>query len=81
MLQNLKLSASQKDWVIMADPARIKPESTPERTTSANEEHPKSEDTEDLPSTAKPTDENKESSSQDQPKQEVKSVSSGASFR
>ncbi|XP_038578029.1 transcription initiation factor TFIID subunit 11 [Micropterus salmoides] len=57
----------------MADPARIKPESTPERTTSANEEHPKSEDTEDLPSTAKPTDENKESSSQDQPNQEVKS--------
>ncbi|XP_033485032.1 transcription initiation factor TFIID subunit 11 [Epinephelus lanceolatus] len=58
----------------MADPARIKPEATPERTASANEEDPKSEDTEDatLPATAKPADDNKESSSQDQPKQEVK---------
>lgn len=62
----------------MADPARIKPEATPERTTSANEEHPKSEETEDVPATAKPADENKASSSQDQPKQEVKSVSYGA---
>lgn len=58
----------------MADPARIKPESKPERTASANED--KSEDTEDAPATAKSADENKESSSKDQPKQEVKSVSS-----
>ncbi|XP_031172685.1 transcription initiation factor TFIID subunit 11 [Sander lucioperca] len=57
----------------MADPARIKPEAKPERTTSANEEHPKSGGTEDVPATAKPTDENKESSSQDESKQEVKS--------
>ncbi|XP_074499802.1 transcription initiation factor TFIID subunit 11 [Sebastes fasciatus] len=55
----------------MADPARIKPESKPERTASANED--KSEDTEDAPATAKSADENKESSSKDQPKQEVKS--------
>lgn len=64
----------------MADPARIKPEAKPERTTSANEEHPKSGGTEDVPATAKPTDENKESSSQDESKQEVKSVSSAAWF-
>ncbi|KAG8002522.1 Transcription initiation factor TFIID subunit 11 [Nibea albiflora] len=57
----------------MADPARIKAEGTPERAASANEEHPKPEETEDEPSTAKPTDENKESSSQDGPKQELKS--------
>ncbi|XP_037630084.1 transcription initiation factor TFIID subunit 11 [Sebastes umbrosus] len=55
----------------MADPARIKPESKPERTASANED--KSEETEDAPATAKSADENKESSSKDQPKQEVKS--------
>ncbi|KAE8293718.1 Transcription initiation factor TFIID subunit 11 [Larimichthys crocea] len=57
----------------MADPARIKAEGTPERAASANEEHPKSEVTEDVASTAKPTDENKEALSQDQPKQELKS--------
>lgn len=57
--------------MIMADPARIKPESKPERTTSANED--KSEETEDVPATSKPADENKESSSKDQPTQEVKS--------
>lgn len=57
--------------MIMADPARIKPESKPERTASANED--KSEETEDAPATAKSADENKESSSKDQPKQEVKS--------
>lgn len=57
----------------MADPARIKPEDTPERITSADEEHPTSEETQDVPVTAKPTDESKESSSEDQPKQEVKS--------
>lgn len=57
----------------MADPARIKPEDTPERITSVNEEHPTSEETQDVPATAKPTDESKESSSEDQPKQEVKS--------
>lgn len=59
----------------MADPARIKPESTPERATSPNEEHPdvKSVETEDAPETAKPTEENKDSSTQDQSKQELKS--------
>ncbi|XP_070766567.1 transcription initiation factor TFIID subunit 11 [Enoplosus armatus] len=57
----------------MADPARIKAEGIPERAASANEEHPKSEETEDVPTTAKHADENKESSSQDEPKQEVKS--------
>lgn len=59
----------------MADPARIKPESTPERATSPNEEHPdvKSGETEDAPETAKPTEENKDSSTQDQSKQELKS--------
>lgn len=66
--------------MIMADPARIKPEVMPERATSANEERPKSEETEDVPVTAKAKDENKESSSQDQAKQELKSVSLGASF-
>lgn len=56
----------------MADPARIKSEATPDRTSSANEEHPKSEETENASATEKPADENKESSSQDQPKQEAK---------
>lgn len=62
----------------MADPARIKVEAPPERPASANEEHSsvKSEETEDV--TAKCTDENKEPSLQEQPKQELKSVSSGA---
>lgn len=59
--------------MIMADPARIKHDATPERTTSANEERPKSEETEDGHRTAKPGDENKEASSGDQPKQEAKS--------
>lgn len=68
--------------MIMADPARIKPEATPERATSANEERPnvKPEESDDVPITAKPADENKDSSSQDQPKEELKSVSSWASF-
>lgn len=59
----------------MADPARIKPESTPERATSPNDEHPnvKLGETEDVSETVKPTEENKDSSSQDQPKQEHKS--------
>ncbi|XP_073326752.1 transcription initiation factor TFIID subunit 11 [Pagrus major] len=59
----------------MADPARIKPEAALERASSANEEHPnvKPEETEDVPTTAKPADENKDSSSQDQLKQELKS--------
>lgn len=60
----------------MADPARIKTEDTPERTTSATEEHPKSEEPAIVAVAEKPADENKESSSQDQPKQEVKLVSS-----
>ncbi|GAA6216495.1 transcription initiation factor TFIID subunit 11 [Lates calcarifer] len=56
----------------MADPARIKAEGTSERTPSATEEHPKSEETEDVAATAKPTHENKDSSLQDQSKQEAK---------
>nr|XP_046252572.1 transcription initiation factor TFIID subunit 11 [Scatophagus argus]XP_046252573.1 transcription initiation factor TFIID subunit 11 [Scatophagus argus] len=57
----------------MADPARIKADGVPERPTSASEEHPDvtPEETEEVPSTSKP-DENKESSSQEQPKQELK---------
>lgn len=62
----------------MADPARIKVEATPERPASVNEEHSngKSEETEDV--TAKSADESKEPSLQEQPKQELKSVSPGA---
>ncbi|XP_063745784.1 LOW QUALITY PROTEIN: transcription initiation factor TFIID subunit 11 [Eleginops maclovinus] len=51
----------------MADPARIKPE------TSCKEERNKSEESEDLPTTSKTADENKDSPSQDQSNQEVKS--------
>ncbi len=63
----------------MADPARMKAEDAPERATSPNDEQPnvKSAKDEELPETEKSTEENKDSSSQDQPKQEVKSVSSG----
>ncbi|XP_022623309.1 transcription initiation factor TFIID subunit 11 [Seriola dumerili] len=61
----------------MADPARIKAEDASERTTSATAEHPKSEETEDIPATSNPTHENKDSSSQDQSKQEVKSETAG----
>lgn len=57
----------------MADPARMKPEDTSKRTSSATEEHPKSEESGDVPAPAKPTHENQESSSQDKSKQEVKS--------
>lgn len=79
MLQYLTLFAGVGGtWVIMADPARIKPEVKPERTSSANEEHPKSDGADDGPATSKPADVNKESSSQDPAKQEEKSVSPGA---
>lgn len=63
----------------MADPARIKHEGSPERASSSNEDHSnaKSEEGEDEQVTAKTADESKESSSQDHPKQEPKSVSSG----
>ncbi|KAM7411600.1 hypothetical protein PAMA_021540 [Pampus argenteus] len=57
----------------MADPARIKAEDTTERINSAKEQHQKSQETDDVPATATPTDGYKESSSQDQPKQDVKS--------
>ncbi|CAJ1084779.1 LOW QUALITY PROTEIN: transcription initiation factor TFIID subunit 11 [Xyrichtys novacula] len=60
----------------MADPARIKPEVTPERTAAAssNEEHPdiKTEETETGSTSVKPAHDNKESTSHDQPKQEQK---------
>lgn len=64
----------------MADPARMKTEDACERTTSATEEHPKPDESEDVPAAAKPTHEHHESSSQDQVKQEAKAVSPGASF-
>lgn len=55
----------------MADPARmIKPEAKAERSASANEERLKSEATGDGAATGKPTDVNKESSSQDPDKDE-----------
>lgn len=59
--------------MIMADPARIKGDGMAERAASANEEHPnaKSEETEDAAASAKPSDDNKESES-DQAKQEHK---------
>ncbi|KAG7521403.1 hypothetical protein JOB18_047763 [Solea senegalensis] len=56
----------------MADPARIKVDDISERTTSATEEHQKSEDTEGVSATAPPAQENKDASSQDQLKQEDK---------
>lgn len=61
---------------MMADPARIKVDSGSERSTSANEEKTdvKTEPEDEAPA-AKSTDENKEPSSQEQPKQEQKSVS------
>ncbi|XP_058498067.1 transcription initiation factor TFIID subunit 11 [Solea solea] len=56
----------------MADPARIKVDNISERTTSATEEHPKSEDTEGVSATAPSAQENKDASSQDQFKLEDK---------
>lgn len=58
----------------MADPARIKTVDTPERASSAKQEQPhiKSEETKSI--TAKSTDGSKDSSSKEQPKQELKSV-------
>ncbi|KAF3697127.1 Transcription initiation factor TFIID subunit 11 [Channa argus] len=58
----------------MADPARIKADDTPERAT-ATEQHPnaKSEESGDVAATAKPAEENKESSAQDHPKEDAKS--------
>ncbi|KAM3617603.1 uncharacterized protein V6R79_008788 [Siganus canaliculatus] len=63
----------------MADPARIKAEDTSERASTSTEEHPNviTDDNEDAPSTSKPADENKESSSQEQLKQEPKSETVG----
>lgn len=73
------MSSDFRQWVIMADPARIKVDATPERTT-ATEEHLTSEETEDAPLAARPADDNKESAGLDHPKEEVKSVSFGISF-
>lgn len=56
----------------MADPARIKSDSAPERTAAADD-HPKSDKTENVPATETPADESKESSPPDQPKEELKS--------
>ncbi|XP_029012399.1 transcription initiation factor TFIID subunit 11 [Betta splendens] len=56
----------------MADPARMKTNDSPKRTT-ATEEHPKSEEIQDEPAAESPADENKASSSQNHPKQEEKS--------
>lgn len=60
---------------MMADPARIKVEDASERSTSANEEKTDVKTEPEDVTAAKSTDENKESSSQEQPKQEQKSVS------
>lgn len=63
---------------MMADPARIKVENGSERSTSANEEKTDVKtEPEDAAAAAatKSTDENKEPSSQEQPKQEQTSVS------
>lgn len=52
----------------MADPARIKSEDALQRT-STDEEHLKSEESENPSATEKPANENLETSSQDQPKE------------
>lgn len=64
-------------WVIMADPARVKPEDNAEKVVSINEEQGniKSDETEDISVPVKSTDENKDSSSQDKDKEEPKNVS------
>ncbi|XP_075897871.1 transcription initiation factor TFIID subunit 11 [Nelusetta ayraudi] len=63
---------------MMADPARIKVDSGSERSTSANEEKTDVKtEPEDAAPAAKSTDENKEPSSQEQPKQEQKSELAG----
>lgn len=66
-----------RDWVIMADPARIKTEVTLESPVAGQDEKPKAKATNDTTSPApeKPADELKESSSQDQQKQDDASVS------
>ncbi|CAG6021708.1 unnamed protein product [Menidia menidia] len=56
----------------MADPARKKPEDTSDRTASSSEEHDKTEITEHPLVSEKAADENKQSSSQDEAKAEVK---------
>ncbi|XP_054627049.1 transcription initiation factor TFIID subunit 11 [Dunckerocampus dactyliophorus] len=59
----------------MADPARIKTEGTPERGAAGQDEQPAANVPDDVrvPATEKPVDEPKESSSQDQHKQDIKS--------
>lgn len=55
----------------MADPARIKPEGSQEKTASAtpqHEEHPKSDDVQSAQKPSKPTEEMKELHSKEQPK-------------
>lgn len=63
--------------LIMADPARIKPEDNAERVASISEEQEniKSDESEDTSAPVKSTDDNKDSSSQDKDKQEPKPVS------
>lgn len=70
MVRNLNCGI---DEGIMADPARIKTEDTPE-IGSEHEERPKCEETEDVPGASKPAEAKKESASEDQLKQEVKFV-------
>lgn len=60
---------------MMADPARIKVEDGSERSTSANEEKTDVKTEPEDAAATKSTDENKEPSSQEQPKQEQTSVS------
>lgn len=60
----------------MADPARVKTEDHTERQVCGNEEQAnvKSEETEDKSALVKSTEENKDTSSQEKDKQEVKPV-------
>lgn len=76
-ITNSEAEKCYSNEVIMADPARIKVDSTPERPPFSNDENPdvKPEESEAGSTTQKPSEENKESSSQDQPKQELKPVS------
>lgn len=60
---------------MMADPARIKVEDESQRPTSANEEMTDVKTEPVNAAATSSTDENKEPSSQEQPKQEQKSVS------
>ncbi|XP_077405399.1 transcription initiation factor TFIID subunit 11 isoform X1 [Vanacampus margaritifer] len=63
-----RVRSCHRDWLIMADPARIKIEGTIESPAAGQDEKPKAQATEDtmLPASEKPADEPKESSLQEQ---------------